>query len=154
MAYKGKYTVKYPSKYMGDPTTVVYRSLWERNAFRWIEENPNVKSWCSEEVVIPYVCETDKKVHRYFIDLYFITNDGKKYLIEIKPDKETRPPTGQKRTKRYISEAMTYVKNQSKWKAANEFALDNGAEFQVWTEKHLERLGIKTLSKPLKKKRK
>lgn len=137
---------------MGDPAKVTYRSLWERNAFRWLEDNPNVKAWCSEEVVIPYVCETDKKVHRYFVDLYFITADNKKFLIEIKPDRETKPPKGTRKSKRYLSEALTFVKNQSKWKAAQEFATDNGATFQVWTENTLEQLGIKTLSTRKKKK--
>jgi len=151
MTYKGKYKVKYPTKYMGDHTNVVYRSLWERNVFRWLEERSDVHAWCSEEVVVPYVCETDKKVHRYFIDVYFITTSGQKYLVEIKPAKETKPPKGGRRTKRYLSEALTYVKNQSKWKAAQEFARDNGATFQIWTEDTLEQLGIKTLMK--KKKR-
>lgn len=146
MAYKGSYKVKYPHKYLGNPNNVVYRSLWERNVFRWLEEQPGIKGWCSEEVVIPYLCETDKKMHRYFIDVYFVTMDGDKYLIEIKPDRETRPPQGKKRSKRYLSEAMTYVKNQCKWNAAKEFAIDNGAVFQVWTEHDLKKLGIKTLS--------
>lgn len=148
MAYKGKYTVKDKKKYAGDPTKVVFRSLWERNTFRWLESQPNVVEWCSEEVAIPYICETDRKVHRYFIDIYFKTKDGKKYLIEIKPAKQCAPPKkGKKQTKRYLSEALTYVKNQSKWKAAHKFAEENGATFQVWTEDTLKQLGIKTLAK-------
>lgn len=148
MAYKGKYTVKDKTKYVGDPTKVVFRSLWERNTFRWLESQPNIVEWCSEEVVIPYICETDRKVHRYFIDVYFKTADGKKYLIEIKPKRETAPPKqGKRRTKKYLSEALTYIKNQSKWKAANAFAKENGAIFQIWTEDTLKSLGIKTLAK-------
>jgi hypothetical protein len=148
MAYKGKYKVKNRKKYVGDPDKVVYRSLWERQTFRWIESNSNIIEWNSEDVVIPYVCETDNKVHRYFIDIYFKTKDGKKYLIEIKPKKETQPPKKPKRqTKRFISESLTYIKNQSKWKAAVEFAADNGATFQVWTEDTLKGLGIKLLLK-------
>jgi hypothetical protein len=148
MAYKGKYTVKDKSKYVGDPTKVVFRSLWERNTFRWLESQPNIVEWCSEEVVIPYICETDRKVHRYFIDVYFKTADGKKYLIEIKPKRETSPPKqGKRKTKKYLSEALTYIKNQSKWKAATEFAQENGATFQIWTEDTLKSLGIKTLAK-------
>ena len=83
--------------------------------------------------------------------MYFITTDGKKYLVEIKPAKETKPPRAAKKTRRYLTEALTYVKNQSKWKAAQDFARDNGATFQIWTEDTLERLGIKTLTS--KKKR-
>lgn len=148
MAYKGKYTVKKPEKYVGDPKKVVFRSLWERNTFRWLEDQPSVIEWASEEVAIPYVCATDRKVHRYFIDVYFKTKDGKKYLIEIKPAKETKPPKPpKKRTKRYLSESLTYIKNQSKWEAATKFAQENGAIFQVWTEDTLKKLGIKTLAK-------
>ena len=54
MSYKGKYTIKNKSKYAGDSNKVVYRSLWERQAFRWCEDNPNIRFWNSEEVVIPY----------------------------------------------------------------------------------------------------
>ena len=71
MAYKGKYTVKNKKKYAGDPTKVTYRSLWERNAFRWAESNPQVRAWNSEEVVVPYKCKTDNKLHRYFVDMKF-----------------------------------------------------------------------------------
>lgn len=147
MAYRGRYKVKDKSKYVGDPEKVVYRSMWERQVFKWIEKNPDIVEWNSEDVVIPYTCATDKKRHRYFIDLYFKHKNGKKYLVEIKPDKETRPPNpGRKKTKRYISEQLTYAKNQSKWHAATEFAKDNGVEFQVWTEKTIKALGIKILA--------
>ena len=30
MSYKGKYYPSYPRKYKGDPTNIIYRSLWER----------------------------------------------------------------------------------------------------------------------------
>lgn len=146
MAYKGKYRVKNPKKYKGDPTKVIFRSLWERNTFRWLDDNPDIVEWNSEEVVVPYRCKTDNRIHRYYIDLYFKAANGKKYLIEIKPKKETVPPKEPKRkTKRYISEVMTYVKNQSKWEAANAFALDRGYTFQIWHEDTLRGLGIKIL---------
>jgi hypothetical protein len=146
--YKGKYTPKNKDKYMGDASKVVYRSLWERQVFRWVDDNPNIIAWNSEDVVIPYICETDNRPHRYFIDLYIQTKDGRKFLIEIKPKKETMPPKkGARVTKRYINESLTYVKNQSKWKAAKEFALDNGCTFDIWTEDKIEALGIKLLTK-------
>jgi hypothetical protein len=146
MAYRGKFTPKNPDKYLGNIQNITYRSLWERNAFRWIDANPDIVGWVSEEIVIPYICATDKKRHRYFVDIYFETKEGKRYLIEIKPDKETRPPKiPKKRTRRYISEALTYAKNQSKWEAADSFAKDNGLIFQVWTENHLKALGIRIL---------
>ena len=50
MAYSGRYIVNNTKKYKGDFTQVVYRSLWERNVFKWCDENPKVKAWSSEEV--------------------------------------------------------------------------------------------------------
>jgi hypothetical protein len=146
MAYKGKYKVKNPLKYKGDPTKVVFRSLWERNTFRWIEEQDSIIEWSSEEVVVPYRCSTDKKIHRYYIDIYFKTKDGKKYLIEIKPKKETMPPkVPTRKTKRYLTEVLTYMKNESKWKAASAYALDRGYIFQIWHEDILNSIGIRIL---------
>jgi hypothetical protein len=146
MAYRGKFTPKHPEKYVGDVKNIVYRSLWERNTFRWIDTQSSIAHWNSEELVIPYVCETDKKVHRYFMDLWFQTQEGKNYIIEIKPKGQTKPPkTPQRKTRRYVKESLTYVKNQSKWKAASKFALDRGWTFEVWTEDTLKSLGIKIL---------
>ncbi len=153
--YKGKYTPKNKSKYVGDVKNIVYRSLWERQTFRWADDNPAILEWGSEEVVIPYVCATDNKVHRYYIDMYFKTADGKKYLIEIKPKSQTVPPKkGQRQTKRFISESLTYIKNTSKWKAATKFAEDNGCIFQIWTEDTLKGIGIKILGGKVKRKKK
>jgi hypothetical protein len=142
MAYSGKYTVKNPAKYLGDHKNVVYRSLWERHCFKWCDNNPEIKAWASEEVVIPYLYEVDRKYHRYFMDLMIVYQSGKTVLVEIKPDKETRPPTGMKRTKKYITEGLTYVKNVNKWDAAKDYAADRGWHFEIWTEKTLEKMGI------------
>ena len=135
MAYSGRYKPKNPKKYKGDYTKVIYRSLWEKHAFKWCDTNANVIEWSSEEVVIPYLYEVDHKYHRYFMDLKIKMKDGKVFLVEIKPDAQTHPPTGQRRTKRYITESLTYVKNMNKWKAANEYAKDRGWHFVIWTEK-------------------
>jgi len=146
MSYKGRYTIKNPDKYAGDVKKVIYRSLWERNTFRWCENNPKVKLWNSEEVVVPYVSSIDKKLHRYYVDLLIQMDNKKTYLIEIKPKKETQPPKPRSRkTKKFINEQLTYIKNNDKWEAANKFAEHNGWKFQVWTEETLKNLGIKVL---------
>ena len=146
MSYKGKYKIKRPEKYAGDASNVVFRSLWERNAFRWCENNPKIKLWNSEGVVIPYKCSIDKKLHRYFVDLLIEMDNKKVYLVEIKPKSQTVPPVKKSRkTKRYINEALTFSRNQDKWNAADKFAKHNGWEFQVWTEETLRNLGIKIL---------
>ena len=48
-----------------------------------------------------------------------------------------------RKTKKYINEVTQYVKNQSKWEAANQFAKHKGWKFQIWTEDTLSNLGIK-----------
>tara|TARA_Y100001972_G_C7428518_1_gene220852 strand:- start:63 stop:503 length:441 start_codon:yes stop_codon:yes gene_type:complete len=146
MSYRGKYTIKKPEKYAGDASNVIFRSLWERNAFRWCENNPNVKLWNSEGVVVPYKCSVDKKLHRYFVDLLIEMDNKKVFLVEIKPKSQTMPPKKKSRkTKRYINEVVTFSKNQDKWNAADKFAKHNGWQFQVWTEETLKNLGIKVL---------
>ena len=160
MAYSGRYKVKNISKYQGDPDKVTYRSSWEKACFVWCDQNPNVKKWSSEEVVVPYKWDVDKRMHRYFVDLKITFTNGKTILVEIKPQKETAPPKRPDKSKRYIGEAMTYVKNMNKWEAADSYAKDRGWEFQVWTEETLYEMKIlkklKALKplKPFKKKRK
>ena len=146
MAYKGKYKIKNPDKYIGNPNTVVFRSLWERNTFRWCENNPKVKLWNSEEIVVPYKSTVDKRLHRYFVDLLIQMDNKETYLIEIKPKSQTLPPKKRSRkTKKYINEQLTYIKNNDKWEAADAFAKHKGWKFQVWTEETLKNIGIKVL---------
>ena len=142
MAYSGKYIIKKPNKYRGDPSKVTYRSHWEKLCFMWCENNPDIKDWSSEEIVVPYYYDVDKKYHRYFVDLKITFKNGNTILVEIKPEKETSPPKRPDKSKRYIGEALTYVKNMNKWEAANEFAKDRGWEFQIWTENTLKSMGI------------
>jgi hypothetical protein len=148
--YRGLYKIKNPKKYQGDPNNIVYRSLWERQCFRWCDENPTVKLWASEEFFIPYLYEVDQKYHRYFVDLKIEYTDGRTVLVEIKPEKETQIPIKKSVVnKRYLTESLTYIKNMNKWEAANKFAKERGWEFQIWTEKTLQQMGL--LSKPQKK---
>jgi hypothetical protein len=121
--------------------------MWERQVFKWCDENVNVVKWSSEETVVPYRCKTDNKLHRYFVDLKIQFKTGQTYLIEIKPKKQTQEPKVRARkTKAYITEVLTYVKNQSKWAAADEYCADRGWIFEVWTEDVITALGIKLLT--------
>jgi len=142
MSYKGKYKPSHPEKYKGDPTNIVYRSLWERKFMVYCDMKGTILEWSSEEKCIPYRSPIDGKVHRYFPDFIIKVkeSDGtiKKYMIEIKPKKQTIPPVKPKRqTKRYISEVYEYAKNQAKWQAAEEFCKDRLWEFKVFTEDDL-----------------
>ena len=145
MSYKGKYQPSYPKKYKGDPTNIIYRSLWERKFCVYCDTNENILEWGSEEIIVPYRSPVDNRYHRYFPDFYIKVKDKngkiKKMIIEIKPYKQCIEPKVQKRkTKGYIYEVVEYAKNQAKWKAAEEWCLDRGYEFKVLTE---HQLGIK-----------
>jgi hypothetical protein len=145
--YSGTFRPKNIHKYEGDHRNIKYRSLWEYKTLKWCDENPDVVSYSSEEVIIPYRCATDNKYHRYFMDLKIKFKNGQTYLIEIKPKKQTQQPKRKSRiTKAYVNEVMTYAKNQSKWKAADELCKDRGWIFEVWTEETLKNLGIKLLT--------
>jgi len=145
MSYKGKYQPSYPKKYKGDPTNIIYRSLWERRFMIYCDTNEKILEWGSEEIIVPYRSPVDNRYHRYFPDFYIKVKDKndkiKKMIIEIKPYKQCIEPKVQKRkTKGYIYEVVEYAKNQAKWEAAKEWCLDRGYEFKVLTENEL---GIK-----------
>jgi hypothetical protein len=145
MSYKGKYRPSYPQKYKGDPTNIIYRSLWERKFMVYCDKNQNILEWGSEELALPYRSPIDGRIHRYFPDFYIKVKEStgqiKKYLIEVKPKRQTIEPEVQKRkTKQYIYEVVEYAKNQAKWKAAKEFCKDRLWEFKIITE---DDLGIK-----------
>lgn len=149
MAYSGKYKVKNKSKYTGNCDNVVYRSMWEKYCMMYFDKSSEVKNWSSEEIVIPYVYDVDKKYHRYFMDFKVKWANGSVSLIEVKPNKETTPPKKTNtRNKKYMTEALTYVKNMNKWEAANNYAKDRGWKFEIWTEIELRIMGI--MPKPLK----
>lgn len=142
MSYKGKYSPSFPKKYKGDPTNIVYRSLWEKKFMRYCDLNENILEWGSEEIALPYRSPLDGRIHRYFPDFYIKVREStgqiKKYIIEIKPQKQTVEPKVQKRkTKSYIYEVTEWAKNQAKWKAAQEFCEDRGYEFKILTENEL-----------------
>jgi len=142
MAYQGIFRPKNPQKYIGDSNNIVYRSSWECRVMNWFDQNDDIISWASEELIVPYKSPIDNRFHRYFPDFIVKvkTRDGtmKTLMIEVKPKKQTVPPEPRKRvTKQYITEVTTYGVNQAKWKAAHEYCLDRGWEFKIMTEEHL-----------------
>ena len=140
--YKGKFRVDNPVKYRGDISNIVYRSLWELRFMKWCDKNQSVEEWGSETVIVPYISPVDRKAHRYFVDFYVkVRNKNgalQKYLIEIKPERFTKPPAiPKKKTKRFIDEVFQYSVNDAKWKAAFEFCKDRNMTFMILTEKDL-----------------
>ena len=149
MSYKGRFRPTNPEKYKGDPSNIVYRSLWEFKFFRFVDTHPDVVWWQSEEIAIPYMSPIDNKVHRYFPDVILKKKVGPdKYetvMIEIKPKKQTMPPDISKRnstpsgriSRRYLNEVKTYGINDAKWVAARKYCAERGWTFAIMTEDHL-----------------
>jgi AAA+ ATPase superfamily predicted ATPase len=109
---------------------------------KWCDQNISVQEWGSETVIVPYISPLDKKVHRYFVDFYIKIKDKnggiQKYLVEIKPERYTKPPSiPERKTKKFIDEVFQYGVNEAKWKAAFEFCQDRNMKFMVLTEKDL-----------------
>jgi hypothetical protein len=140
-SYKGKFTPQNPQKYNGNPDNIIYRSSWELRCMKWFDDNPNIIWWSSEELAIPYYSPVDQRMHRYFPD--FIIKVKRKddtimtYVVEVKPEAQTKKPTQKRKTKNFLRESITYVVNQMKWKAADEFCHAHGWQFKIVTEKDL-----------------
>ena len=145
MRYKGYFKPRNPSKYMGDPTTIIYRSSWELKLMRYLDSHSDVIKWASEEFSIPYVSPIDGKVHRYFPDFLVKKRNQNKSIetvvIEVKPKIQTTAPTVQKKAnKRYIREVYTWGVNSAKWEAAKRYCDHREWKFVIMTE---HELGIK-----------
>jgi len=150
MTKKGKYhqgqfmlSEEQKSHYIGNPNTIYYRSSWEKRLMIFLSNNRKIEEWNSEGVVIEYINPFDKRPHKYVMDFYFKTKDGKKYLVEVKPYKqaieprETLTPTGRRSKKRfetYRNEMNLYFVNKAKWKAAKAFCDKNDVTFLICTD--------------------
>jgi hypothetical protein len=144
MAYKGRFTPRNPQKYRGDPSNIIYRSLWEMRLMKYLDTHSRVLSWSSEEVIVPYISPLDNRPHRYFVD-FVVTiqrEDGTvdTLMVEVKPKAQTRPPerprTGRP-TRRFVREVETWAVNSAKWEAARAFCAKRGWTFTIMTEDHL-----------------
>jgi len=145
---QGYFTPLYPEKCINIKIgkKIIYRSSWEQRFFSFCDSNKNVLSWASEVVEIKYIYDIDKKVHRYYPDMYckMKKSDGNivEYLIEIKPKKQLekpKPPKNktQKALKNFNYSMSTYIKNQNKWKYAKRYCETRNWNFRILTENEL-----------------
>ena len=125
-----------------------FRSGLESQLMVILDTNPNILKWGSESIIVPYLKPTTNRIHRYFIDFYaeiMVKGEVKKFLIEIKPHKETIPIVESKKMKpsTIIYAKTTFAINQSKWKAATEYANKKGWTFIIITEKNINTISGK-----------
>jgi hypothetical protein len=152
MAYKGKYTPTNTSKYRGDSTNIIYRSLLERRFMVYCDTNATVKWWASEELYIPYVSPIDGKWHRYFVDFVIGISDAsgteQTIMVEIKPYRQCKAPKvrifegkvdRRKRDYRdYVRSVKDWGINSAKWAAASQYCKERGWVFKIITDKDLK----------------
>lgn len=140
---QGIYKPMHPEKYKGHDLPR-YLSSWELKLFRWCDTNPNVLEWGSESIVINYNSPIDNKQHKYIVDAVIKLNTPtgiKKYLVEVKPFKQTVQPVANtnKKSKSLLYEQLTFIQNQAKWSSAKKWCKERGYEFVVLTEKELKK---------------
>ena len=152
MSYKGEYQVQNRQKYRGNPANLKFRSSWELSMCRWCDTNPKVVRWNFESVHIPYHCSYKNTTRKYIMDFWIKFDTGQEYLVEIKPEKQTKEPVKPKRLttkskQNYLYESYLWHNNKQKWRAAVKFAEKRNMKFVVMHEDKLKKLGIKIYGK-------
>lgn len=132
---KGIYVVQNPQKYIGtkNPT---YRSSWEYNFMKYLDDHPDVIAWASEPIRIPYYNRFKRTNTVYvpdFLVRYKDKNGGlKTELIEIKPMSQTLQEKA-----RGIQNKLQVALNRMKWAAAQQWCQKHGCKFVILTEDQL-----------------
>jgi len=133
--FQGKYTPEHPEKYVGT-YPIVFRSSWEHKVMLLFDNNPNIKTWASESIKIPYTNPFTGKYTVYVPDFVVTYVDAKgnqiAEIIEVKPAKETFL----EQAKSQKAKAAVAL-NTFKWQAAQEFAKNRGMGFRVMTENNI-----------------
>ena len=136
MSYKGRFKPQNSKKYKGDPSNIIYRSTWELRVMKYLDTQPKVEWWASEEMFVRYRSPIDEKIHRYYPDFVVKTKE-KTFMLEVKPFHQAQKPKQKRKTKKFLQEAATYAVNQQKWRAADIFCQEHGWLFKIVTEKDL-----------------
>jgi hypothetical protein len=130
---KGKFTPKFPEKYIGikSPT---YRSSWEFAFMNFCDSHPSIQKWASESIKIPYQNPLTRRITVYVPDFFIQYLDKNNRLlsevIEIKPQNQQLLEKVGRNTARQAQ----YVVNQHKWAAATSWCKGHGLKFRVLNE--------------------
>lgn len=113
-----------------------YRSSWELDCYRILENSFAVKSYHAEPFPITY--SHGGSIKNYWPDILVVFIDdgpGKpsRVLIEVKPLAQCPNKDGK-------VETLEQSKNDAKWTAADNFCRTKGVAFVVWTERSIVRL--------------
>ena len=129
---QGQYKPINPNKYVGT-YPIIFRSSWEHKVMVMFDTNPNISSWASESLKIPYQNPFTGKYTVYVPDFVVTYVDAKgnqkAEIIEVKPAKETFL----EQAKSQQAKAAVAL-NTFKWAAAQVFAKHHGMTFRVMNE--------------------
>ena len=139
---KGIFKPLNPQKYKGNAKNIVFRSSWELRFMKYCDKTREVMEWGSEEISISYR-SVDNRPHRYYPDFYMKVRQSngtfKKFIVEIKPKKQTRKPKAPLRmTRTYKNALITYERNRRKWSTAYAWCIKRNMKFLILTEDHLK----------------
>ena len=140
-AKSGIFKPSHPEKYKGFGQ-IIFKSLLEAKMMFYLDNDPKVVAWWAEPFSIKYLDRSTNRWRNYFIDFVVEMMDGtskKTYWIETKITGETKKPTGSRNTQALLENTKTYVKNLSKWSAAQKIAKKHGAQFLVITEEFFKK---------------
>lgn len=135
-----------PAKCLNTKGDIEFRSMLEFKVMRLCDLNPNVLEWSSEKHIVPYQHPIEKRIARYFIDFYIKIqtdpNTTRKCLVEVKPERQTKPPvpSNRKKMETVLYENIQYTINKAKWEAAKQYAKKKGLEFMLLTENDIDTL--------------
>jgi len=133
---QGIYVPKNPEKYVGDINKIRYMSSWELQTHSFFDNNTRVLRWASEEIAIPYMKPTDRRIHKYYPDYWveYVNSNGEilQEIIEVKPAAQTRAP--RTNSKHRLYEQLTFAVNNAKWEAAMAFCKQRNIKFRIVTE--------------------
>jgi hypothetical protein len=129
---QGTYMVENAEKYAGTAAPH-YRSSWELAFMRMCDQHPNIVSWASEAIKIPYMHPITGKYANYIPDfmIQYIDAAGSEHveLIEIKPSNQTTMENANSRQQK-----ASVIINAAKWTAAQEWCQRRGIRFKVINE--------------------
>jgi hypothetical protein len=129
---QGQYKPINPVKYVGT-YPIFFRSSWEHKVMVMFDTNPNILTWASESLKIPYQNPFTGKYTVYVPDFVVTYVDAKgsqkAEIIEVKPAKETFL----EQAKSQKAKAAVAL-NTFKWAAAQAFAKAHGLTFRVMNE--------------------
>ena len=132
---QGTYKPVNPSKYVGT-YPIHFRSSWEFKVMQMFDSNPNISSWASESLKIPYQNPFTGKYTVYIPDFVVTYTDAngkaKAEIIEVKPAHETFL----EQAKSQRAKAAVAL-NTFKWAAATAFAKNHGMAFRVMNESNI-----------------